>query len=291
MTMRDADGGLDETGFTPLFDGATLAGWHPAPRVLGTSWPGGPELQAEVAGHGPVDRATAEAHAARWRVEDGAIVGEQDEPGSGFGGYLVSDDAFGDFELRLEMKPDWPADTGVMVRRLRDSWEGLQVLVDHRRSGSIGGFYGNGLAGFHAVPFSIDAAVDAAGRPVALVEQDPATSAEPLTPEKRALLRRAGTADAFLAAWRFGDWNDLRVRCVGGLPVLTTWVNGVLVAELDVAAITWPHFDADAVRRTIGDRGHLAFEVHDNDPHLGPERWGAGAACRWRNIRLKDLSA
>ena len=89
---------------------------------------------------------------------------------------------------------------------------------------------------------------------------------------------------------RFGDWNDLRVRCVGALPVLTTWVNGVLVAELDVAAITWPGFDAEAVLDVLGPRGHIAFEVHDNDPLLGEERWGVGAACRWRDVRLRDLS-
>lgn len=286
--MADDDA-HDETGFRSIFDGRTLDGWHAAPRVYGTVRPGGP-LLADVS-DGPLpDPAEAVRHAAVWRVEDGAIVGEQDAPGSGFGGYLVSDEAFGDIELRLQMRPDWPADTGVMLRRLRDSWEGLQVLVDHRRSGSIGGFYGNGLAGFHAVPFSIDAGVDAAGRPDRLVLQDPATSVEPLTPEKRALLRRAGDPDAFLAAWRFGDWNDLRVRCVGALPVLTTWVNDVLVAELDVAAVVWPGFDAAAVLETLGPRGHIAFEVHDNDPLLGEGRWGVGAACRWRDVRVRDLA-
>jgi hypothetical protein len=35
--------------------------------------------------------------------------------------------------------------------------------------------------------------------------------------------------------------------------------------------------------------GHIAF-VHDNDALFGEARWGHSAACRWRNIRLKDLS-
>ena len=284
----DTEDERDETGFRPLFDGRTLAGWRSAPRTYGTVRPGGPPLVLE--GPGTPSREEAAAHPAVWRVEDGAIVGEQDAPGSGYGGYLVSDEAFGDFELRLQMNPDWPADTGVMVRRLRDDWAGLQVLVDHRRSGSIGGFYGNGLAGFHAVPFAVDAAVED-GRAVRLVEQDPATTVEPITPEKRALLTRAGDPREFLAAWRFGDWNDLRIRCVGALPVLTTWVNGVLVAELDVASIDWPGFDAAAVLEALGPAGHIAFEVHDNDPLLGEERWGVGAACRWRDIRLRDLTA
>jgi hypothetical protein len=105
---------------------------------------------------------------------DGVLIGEVDAPGSGYGGYLVSDRAFGDFELKLEMRPDWPADTGVMIRRQRDSWEGFQVLVDHRPSGGIGGFFGNGLASFSAVPFVIDVGRDDEGRPVGLVADDPA---------------------------------------------------------------------------------------------------------------------
>jgi hypothetical protein len=32
-----------------------------------------------------------------------------------------------------------------------------------------------------------------------------------------------------------------------------------------------------------------AFEVHDNDPVLGQDRWGPTARCRWRNIRVKEL--
>lgn len=152
-----------------------------------------------------------------------SLAGEQDTPGSGYGGYLVSDQAFGDFELVLEMRPDWPADTGVMIRRQRDSWEGFQVLVDHRPSGGIGGFFGNGLASFSAVPFAIDAVYDDDGRPVGLVADDPATSVEPV---------------------------------------------GVL-----------------------GSRGHIALEVHDNDAMFGEARWGKGAQCRWRNIRIRELDA
>ena len=40
----------------------------------------------------------------------------------------------------------------------------------------------------------------------------------------------------------------------------------------------------------LGDRGHIALEVHDNDAMFGEARWGKGAQCRWRNIRIKDLT-
>ena len=110
-------------------------------------------------------RQQAARHPAVWTVEDGAIVGRQDAAGSGWGGYLVSEGTYSDFELIVEANPDWPADTGVYLRKQARTFHGIQVLVDHRQSGSIAGSYGNGVGGFHAVPFAIDARYDANGTP------------------------------------------------------------------------------------------------------------------------------
>jgi hypothetical protein len=110
-----------------------------------------------------------------------------------------------------------------------------------------------------------------------------------MTPEKRALLTRRGEPEEFLARWRFGDWNHLRIRCVGTKPTITTWVNAVLVAEIDLASMKHAHYDADRVAAELGTSGHIAFEVHDNDARLGQARWGRGARCRWRNVAVKPL--
>jgi hypothetical protein len=280
---------LDDDGFTPLFDGSTLDGWHTAPRVYGTLYPGGPRVDTIFAERGIEPPVEPEKHPAVWTVEDGAIVGRQDAPGSGYGGYLVSDEAYGDFELVLEARPDWPADTGIMIRRRRDSWEGFQVLLDHRESGGIGGFFGNGLASFSAVPFAVRSRRDAGGRVVGLQADDPATSTEPVTPDKIARLSYAAGVEDFLQMWRWDDWNEMRIRAVGALPVITTWVNGLKIAELDTAALDSPDYDPDAVLGVLGSSGHIALEVHDNDAVFGEARWGHGAACRWRNLRIKQL--
>jgi hypothetical protein len=231
-----------------------------------------------------------EQHPAKWFLEDGVLVGEEDSPGSGYGGYLESEQAYGDFELVLEMLPDWPADTGVMIRRRPDTWEGFQVLVDHRPSGGIGGFFGDGLASFSAVPFAIDVALDADGRPTGLIADNPDTCVEPVTGEKRARLSYAADVGDFLNVWRWDDWNELRIRCTGAMPVITTWVNGLKIAELDTAALQSPDYKAEAVLGVLGVRGHIALEVHD-DAMFGEARWGKGAQCRWRNIRIKELSS
>lgn len=277
-------------GFVPLFNGRDLSGWFATRRMYGSIWPGGPTVFEARPGRFPADYdERAAEHPAVWTVEDGAIVGRQDAPGSGWGGYLVSERTYGDFELVLEANPDWPADTGIMLRKKADSWHGLQVLVDHRKSGCVGGFYGNGIGGFHAVPFPLDALYDADGRAVGLQEEDPDTSLEPWTPAKRDMLTYAAGADEFLAAWRFGDWNEIRVMIVGRKPAATVWINGLKFSAIDLATLVAPNYDAHAVAELLGPRGHIAFEVHDNDPGLGVHRWAPGAACRWRNIRIREL--
>ena len=102
----------DET--ISLFDGETLDGWH---RHEGL-----PEDQ--VGG--------------KWEVVDGAIVGDQDPPGHG--GFLVTENEYGDFELTLETKLDYPVDSGIFLRVGEDG-KSHQVTLDYRDGGDIGAIY------------------------------------------------------------------------------------------------------------------------------------------------------
>ncbi len=265
---------------TSLFNGRDITGWQPAPRLPVAPFPGGPAPKLPEA-----QLARIKAHTGSWTVEDGAIVGGQQPPGSGLGAYLVSERAFGDFELEYEARPDWRADTGVMIRALPQGGVGIQVLCDHRPGGGLGGFYFNGTGAFLAAPFFLDGELDANGR---LKRLFPAT-----TPQKQPTvpLDFAGGVEEFLKAWRLNDWNHFRVRCAGELPVLTTWVNGVKVAGLDTAKVRHVNWHPERVRELLGRRGHLAFEVHSinaQDP-LGADRWAPGAVCRWRRIVVTEL--
>ncbi len=164
------------------------------------------------------------------------------------------------------------------------------MLLDHRPSGSIGGFFGHGIGRFHAVPFALDAVLDSNGKPVALKQDDPATSLEPFDESKRAMLTRSAEVEEFLEVWRWDDWNTFRIRCVGDVPVITVWINDLLTAEIDMKDIPGARFySPENLLTAIGTQGRIALEVHDNDPGLGEKRWGPGAACRWRNIRMRPL--
>ena len=57
------------------------------------------------------------------------------------------------------------------------------------------------------------------------------------------------------------------------------------ISDFDAATLKAPNYDRDVTLKVLGERGHIALEVHDGDA----SRWAKGAVSRWRNIRLKPL--
>jgi hypothetical protein len=155
-----AAAGIPE-GFTPLFDGKGLAGWH-------------------------ISQENHHGDSQAWRVEDGVILGTQDAPGNG--GILLTDRSYRDFEVSLEIKPDWGCDGGLFLRS-NEKGQAYQVMIDFLEGGNVGGIYGEGLEGL-----------------------DPATGAERIPRNWR-------------EAWREDEWNTLRARIEGEVPHIQVWLN------------------------------------------------------------------
>lgn len=108
-----------DNGFTPLFDGKTLAGW----TTRGGRYDGN----------------------AVWTVEDGALVGRQGEKSAG--GLIYTARRYGSFLLTLEAKIDYPFDSGIflhMLPREEGDKKGLQITIDYRPNGEVGGIYADG---------------------------------------------------------------------------------------------------------------------------------------------------
>jgi 3-keto-disaccharide hydrolase len=178
----------------------------------------------------------------------------------------------------------------VYVRTTPDGRVGFQVLLDYRPHGGIGGYYGNGLGSFHAWSCGFTAEKDKEGRLVRLIPEKPV---EPNRGNYTVPLDFAAPPEVFLKAWKLNEWNQFRIRSVGALPRLTTWINGEKISELDTAKIQAPRYDPQEVLARLGRTGHISLEVHSNGPGdvLGKDRWGFGAVCRWRNIFIKPLPA
>ncbi|MEZ6055964.1 MAG: family 16 glycoside hydrolase [Planctomycetaceae bacterium] len=247
-------------GWVPLFDGKTLAGWR---------------TNREKIGHGT---------GGHWFVSQGAIVGEQDPPGSGNGGILLTEEKYENFELLLELRPDWGVDSGLFLRST-ETGACFQVMVDYHEDGNIGQIYGEGIGGFTNRTFSLFAS-----REKSKSKQPSKDPRQPVDLRAKSIedAPKSGeqvTAENWIKAWKVGEWNALRVRVEGQPARVITWLNGVKVSEFDGENFESRSYDRGKVAHTLGKSGHLALQVH------GGKEWPKGATVQWRNLWVRPLPA
>lgn len=105
------------SGFRSIFNGRDLSGWH----------------MSQVNHHGKTSG---------WMVDKQAITGTQDKPGHG--GIILTDKKYKNFEVSLEINPDYGCDSGLFLRA-SEKGEAYQVLLDYLDGGAVGGVYGERL--------------------------------------------------------------------------------------------------------------------------------------------------
>ena len=106
-------------GFTPIFNGKDLSGWH-------------------------VSKTNHHGTTPDYRVVSGIIVGTQNPRGKG--GILLTDRKYRNVEVYMEVKPDWGCDSGLFLRS-SEAGEAYQVTLDYLPGGAMGGIYGERLEG------------------------------------------------------------------------------------------------------------------------------------------------
>ena len=221
-------------GFTPIFNGRDLSGWH----------------ISKTARHG---------HTPDFRVVHGVIVGTQ-QPW-GHGGLIITDKKYKNFEMSLEVKPDWGCDSGIFFRTT-ESGAAYQITMDYLGTGN-GGLARMIAEGGISLGNRAGGAGAAAGRGAAGARAGGAGAAVPQPPS------------AASVAWKREDWNLVRIRVEGEAPKLTVWINGQLVNE-----------QQDTANHALDGmyEGPIALQVHG-----GSERWVPAGFWRWRNIGIKEL--
>ena len=238
-------------GWIELFDGKTLTGWHKNPEKIG---------------HGT---------GGQWEVEEGVIAGQQDPPGSGNGGILLTDRKFENFVLEIDMKPDWGVCSGLFIRG-NDRGQCFQMMVDYHDAGNVGHFYGEGTTGFNTRAFDINGKYDKDKTLIGLTTDKHKTA-------KECGLEYTCTPEAWLKAWKVDGWNTARVEVYGKYPQITTHINGLKVAAFDGNSSNAANYDKEKIYTMLGSSGSIAVQVH------GGTGWPNGAKCRWKNIRVKPL--
>lgn len=200
-------------GWVPLFDGVSLDGWF------------------------------QKGGAARYRVENGVIVGETVPNTSN--SFLCTRRQFGDFELELQFNVASNLNSGVQIRS--HVFEYATNIVTPTRTVVVPAHRVHGLQ----------------------VEIDPSPRAWTggiFEESARGWLFDLKDRPAARAAFKPGEWNQLRVICRG--PSIETWLNGVPAAKLN------------------DDRqlsGFIALQVHKVGTNNIPRQ------VRFRNLRLRPL--
>ena len=243
-----------ENDWHPLFNGRNLDGWH---------------TQQEQGQHGT---------GGHWGVTDGGLLfGEQDPPGSGNGGLLLTDEKFASFEMALSLKPDWGPCSGVFVRT-DERGGGWQIYVDHHDNGNVG------HVRLETKPYSVPF------RPFGFSRIDPDQPKLEMAVDKRAVDWPEGvyeetcSEDEWLKAWKPKRWNRLRICCSGGeLPVIETWVNDLKVCRFDASKTTHPAFDRDKAKEAVEPSGSIGLQVH------GGKNWQEGDRVFWKDVQVRQL--
>lgn len=221
-------------GAVSLFNGKDLSGWHVQCR--------------------PADRARS-----FWKVEDGAIVCDSMGRNDHDYVWLMSDEEFADFELRLQFQAyrDSPGNSGVQFRSRFDpsvdgGWlDGPQVDIHPPADMSwrTGLIYDETREEKRWIfPSLEDWTMDPKFKPA------------------RHVFRYADDG---------GGWNDL-VLIANGTRVKTI-VNEIVVTDWDAAGVL---DNAAHVRRDVGRVGHFALQLHRGDE----------LRIRFRNIVLRKLN-
>ena len=223
-------------GFTAIFNGKNLTGWHPS-------------------------RTNHHGITPEFRVLDGVIVGTQSPNGEG--GILLTDKSYRNFELYMEVKPDYGCDSGIFFRST-EAGHAYQITMDYLPGGSMGSLITEAIAnparGGNAAGAARGAAGAARGAPV--IGGIPLGSTTP-----------AGEA-AWMKVWKREAWNSVRVRVEGDVPHVQVWINDSLVTDVQ-----------EATNRAEGGivQGPVVIQMH------GGSRWVPAGFWRWRNIGIKEL--
>jgi hypothetical protein len=103
--LSRADEPKPPTGFTALFNGKDLTGWHGMPHFDPYKLAAMPEDERKA----QIEKWTADAKK-HWTVDNGELVND------GNGPYLTTDEELGDIELLIDYKTVPQADSGIYLR-------------------------------------------------------------------------------------------------------------------------------------------------------------------------------
>jgi hypothetical protein len=166
----------------------------------------------------------------------------------------MTDEAYTDVEISLEMNNDFGPDSGLFLRCTEDG-KAWQAMIDYHTGGNLMGIYGEGLGGKpHLRNYNFT------DKPDAIEAKNTGEPSVPL-PVK---------PEDWAKFWKHGTWNTFRASIEHNPPHMVTYINDVKFMEC-----------TETEMRHHGS-GSIALQVH-----------GGGDLTkqfvRYRNIKVRKM--
>lgn len=105
---------------------------------------------------------------------------------------------------------------------------------------------------------------------------------------ERMPVSKSARATKRAGVWKPNDWNSFRIRMTGEIPTITLWINGVEMWQVTQSKNDFP---AGATQGMVGFQSHwTALFSPAAGNWNGLNSWAPGAAHRFRNVGIKELS-
>ncbi|MFT4546718.1 MAG: hypothetical protein ACI8XO_002378 [Verrucomicrobiales bacterium] len=195
-----------------------------------------------------------------WSVQDGSLA--ISSPVAQSGGRLMTDASYRDFELSFEYRSTW-GNSASLSLRANEEGEGIGLGLDHVDGGNVG--LPKSIAGCCG-PFSLyeTRITHGIGKGATFtIQYDGRIGYDGIAKDN--LLEVCGLRE-YLTEWDGAYWNLVRVRCVGDKPIVTVWINGLLVCRFDAGTVSMQQKNPVQIggieKFLVNPEGRIGFEVH-----------------------------
>jgi hypothetical protein len=254
----------DSEGFYSLFDGVSTKGWWESCKSThsgsGSSKDGG-----------------------TWLVDptNKAIYSAQNADGNG--SIFMTNKKFGNYELVLDLWPDFNNDGGIFNRTTEDG-KCYQTTIDYISGSSVGGSYGEGVkengSGWNSDPYTFGSSET--------IVSDAAPSWKAFTATKTPASFGCSSGGCVPADWTkiwdVNGWNQLRIKFYGGLTSATPTRMETFLRDLKTPNKPWVPM-MDETRQIVQPANFIGLQIHK-----GGSRWKGAAGSWYRNIKWRELT-
>ncbi|HKP96208.1 MAG TPA: family 16 glycoside hydrolase [Fibrobacteria bacterium] len=255
----------DTAGFSFLFDGTSTKGWWESCQST----------------HSNADK----TQGGIWIVDPTTKSLYSTQKAGGAGSLFMTNQKFGNYELILDVWPDFNNDAGVF-NRSTPTGAAYQTTIDYIKNSSVGGSFGEGIKerGTTGSSWNTDPYKFGANENSIEVQADNSWTVitKNNNPGNFGCAATGCIYTDWPKVWDPNGWNQMRIKVFSGLTATTNTHMQVWMRDLRAPNKPWVPF-LDQIKNVTLPPNHIGLQVHG-----GSGSWGGGGNW-YRNIKWQPL--